>query len=253
MDGRLTEQQFLASYDESQFPHPFVTTDIVVFTMTETDSLALLLIKRNEHPFQNQWALPGGFLQAGKESADMAAIRTLEEKTGMTDVFLKQLYTFSSPDRDPRTHVISIAYTALVPKAGLTLNSRNTTWDARIFKVTEVNGKLQFQSDLYMISEEDLAFDHSQIIRTALIRLRNRIQYEPDAFELLRNKRKFTIYELKRIFEVILNKELDTSNFRKMLFRNYVEPGLVKQTNVRTKERGRKAASVYEFLSERMG
>lgn len=243
-----TEKQFLETYDASVYPRPSVTTDIVIFTITDTGKLGILLIRRGGHPFKDKWALPGGFLNAGRESADETALRELREETGVSNAFLKQLYTFSRPDRDPRTHVISIAYTALVPMGSLRIKAGDDASDARLFTVERIDGKLSFTSDLFSISEDDLSFDHAEIIRIALIRLQNRLTYEPDAFELLADKKRFTIYELKRIFEVILGKHLDTPNFRKLFQRNYVDSGMVRKTGAVKKSSGHRPAALYEWI-----
>ena len=108
-----SEQQYLQNYDPSQFEHPSVTVDILIFTVTDK-KLHLLLIRRNTHPFLGKWAIPGGFLRID-ESADEAAARRIREEAGVKDVHLEQLYTFSAVNRDPRTRVISIAYLATVP------------------------------------------------------------------------------------------------------------------------------------------
>lgn len=246
-----TEEQFLKDYDASQYARPSVTVDMVIFTITETGSLALLLIRRGAHPYKDCWALPGGFLNAGVESAEEAAVRELREETGVEHAYLRQLYTFSNPGRDPRTHVISIAYTALVPKTNLRICAGDDAKDARLFTIIEDGGLLRFHSDLYSISEEDLAFDHREMIQTAIQRLRNRISYELDAFALLADTKAFTIFELKQIFEIILSKSLDTSNFRKLFLKNYVGPGIVQKTGEYRTVRGRKPAALFKLITER--
>ena len=95
------------------YPHPAVTTDIVVFTIRH-EALKALLIKRAEDPYMGSWALPGGFVGIA-EGLNEAAERELSEETGVTGVFLEQLYTFGRPDRDPRERVITVAYYALIP------------------------------------------------------------------------------------------------------------------------------------------
>lgn len=235
------EAKFLKEYDASKYERPSVTADMVIFTLDEDDDLNILLIKRGGYPYKDRWAIPGGFLDVGKESLDDAAARELKEETNVEGVFLNQLYTFGDPNRDPRTTVVTVAYTALVPKQALTISAGDDAKDARLFKVKfDVNGMV-FMSDDLTIIEDDLAFDHNDIIRMAITRLRNRIDYEDDAFNLLKDMSSFTISELKKIYEVIKNKSLDLPNFRKRFLRDYVSTGRVIDTNQTTSSKNRPA------------
>ena len=235
------EAEFLKNYDVSKYERPSVTADIVIFTIDEDDELNILLIRRGGYPYKGFWAIPGGFLDVGKESLDDAAVRELKEETNVDYAFLNQLYTFSSPDRDPRTTVISVAYTALVAKDSLNIKAGDDASDAGLFKITyDVNG-LVFRNDNMVLTEDDLAFDHNKIIRTAILRLRNRIDYEPDAFNLLKDPKSFTISELKKIYETIKNKSLDLPNFRKSFLREYVATGKVTELEQTRNTKGRDA------------
>ena len=243
------EIDFLKTYDASEYERPSVTADIVVLTLDSSDELSILLIKRGEYPFKGCWAIPGGFLQAGKESIDEAAARELKSETNIDNVYLKQLYTFGNPGRDPRTTVISVAYTALVPKHMLDIKAGDDAQDARLFKIKyDVNG-IVFTNDGLTITQSDLAFDHNEIIRMAITRLRNRIDYEDDAFSLLKNKNEFTISELKRIHETIKNRSLDLPNFRKTFLRDYVSSGKVKDLGKTVVSKG-KPARLYTLIEE---
>ena len=243
------EIDFLKTYDASEYERPSVTADIVVLTLDSSDELSILLIKRGEYPFKGCWAIPGGFLQAGKESIDEAAARELKSETNIDNVYLKQLYTFGNPGRDPRTTVISVAYTALVPKHMLDIKAGDDAQDARLFKIKyDVNG-IVFTNDGLTITESDLAFDHNEIIRMAITRLRNRIDYEDDAFSLLKNKNEFTISELKRIHETIKHRSLDLPNFRKTFLRDYVSSGKVKDLGKTVVSKG-KPARLYTLIEE---
>lgn len=241
------EREFLESYDASKYERPSVTADIVIFTLDEEDKLNILLIKRNGFPYRGCWAIPGGFLNVGKESIDEAAARELKEETNVDGVFLKQLYTFGDVDRDPRTTVVSVAYTALVPKHSLDIKAGDDAQDAKLFRIKyELNG-IAFINGKIGLAEKELAFDHAQIIKTAISRLRNRIDYEDDAFNLLKNKEEFTISELKKIYETIKNEKLNLPNFRKAFLRNYVETGKVQDLGRNTATRGR-SARLYRYL-----
>ncbi len=119
----LTEEEFLAAYQPGDYVRPSVATDMVIFTITEQEeknyrklsekNLSVLLIERGIHPYLNCWALPGGFI-CPNETAEQAARRELQEETGLSHVYMEQLYTFTDPKRDPRTWVMSCSYMALI-------------------------------------------------------------------------------------------------------------------------------------------
>ncbi|MBO4515272.1 MAG: NUDIX hydrolase [Lachnospiraceae bacterium] len=242
------ERKFLESYDPDRYAKPSVTADVVTLTLNEADELCLLLIRRGGFPYKGKWALPGGFMETDLESVTQAAKRELFEETGVKDASLRQLYTFSDPDRDPRMHVVSVAYTALIPKGSLKVRAGDDAWEADIFRIAyDVDG-MTFQSDRTQVREEDLAFDHARIIRMAIKRLRSRIKYEPDAFWLLKNKKEFAISELKAIHETILNEKLDLANFRKAFLRDYVDTGRVRPLN--KKSNSKRPAMLYDMTEE---
>ena len=241
------EKEFLEQYDVTKFERPSVTADIVIFTLDSSDELNILLIKRGGFPYKDCWAIPGGFLEAGKESIDEAAARELRTETNIDNVYLKQLYTFGDPGRDPRTTVLSVAYTALVPKHKLNIKAGDDAKEAKLFTIKyDVNGII-FTNENKVIFESDLAFDHAEIIKMAITRLRNRIDYEDDAFNLLKDKNEFTISELKRIHETIKNKSLDLPNFRKSFLRDYVATGKVIDLNKTLISKG-KPARLYKYI-----
>jgi 8-oxo-dGTP diphosphatase len=179
-----------------QYPRAALTVDCVVFGFDEGE-LKVLLIERGLEPFKGQWALPGGFVRV-EETLDDAARRELEEEAGIKDVFLEQLYTFGAVDRDPRERVVSVAYYALVKLAAFTTKAATDASDAQWFPVSKV---------------PKLAFDHADILATALARLKGKVRYEPIGFELLPPK--FTLSALQHLYEAVLGTELDKRNFRK--------------------------------------
>ena len=244
------EEAYLKAYNPDAYKKPAVTADIVTLTVDEENDLSVLLIRRGGFPYKDKWALPGGFLNVDEESVTETARRELLEETGVSDMLLRQLYTFGEPERDPRMHVISVAYTALVPKSRLDFQAGDDASDARLFKIQyDVDG-LTFRSGSLFITQEQLAFDHAKIIRLAIKRLRNRIDYEPDAFYLLEDRKKFTIYELKKIYESIKNEKLDTANFRKSFLRDYVSRERVRDLNEKREGNGAKPASLYAYTEE---
>ena len=117
----LTEQEFLNSYNPEKYEHPSVTVDTLIFTVDKSGEdyhLQILLVRREDHPFLHKWAVPGGFVGM-KESVEQAAVRKLEEETGLRDTYLEQLYTWGDVERDPRTRIISVSYIALIPREAL--------------------------------------------------------------------------------------------------------------------------------------
>jgi 8-oxo-dGTP diphosphatase len=131
----MTEEEFLKAYDPSKYERPSVTVDIILF-----DGTKVLLIKRGGHPFIGMRALPGGFVEP-HESAEQAALRELFEETGTTDVALKQLGSFSDPDRDPRTRIITIAFTAQFLNGSKNVKAGDDAEAADWFDVTVIPEK----------------------------------------------------------------------------------------------------------------
>ncbi len=179
--------------------HPAISVDLVVLTILD-DVLHVLLVKRRNAPFAGCWSLPGGRVHI-QESLEDAARRALSEKTGISHIFLEQLYTFGEPDRDPRQRIITVAYYALIPVDTTTvLRAGHAEQDIAWTPVPEL---------------ECLAFDHERIIETTLQRLRNKLDYTPVGLELLPEE--FTLSELQRVYEIILGKAIDKRNFRKKI------------------------------------
>ncbi len=179
-------------------PRPALTVDCVVFGLDE-DELRLLLVERAEEPFAGRWALPGGFVNLAENLED-AARRELEEETGITRLYLEQLYTFGDAHRDPRERVVTVAYYALVKLSDHQVRAATDARSAAWFAVSDL---------------PDLAFDHDQIVQVALARLKGKVRYEPIGFELL--PKKFTLSQLQRLYETVLERELDKRNFRKKI------------------------------------
>ncbi len=207
------EKEFLESYDPSIYDRPSVAVDILPF-MQESGKLKIVMVKRGEPPFKDAWALPGGFIRMD-ESADDAARRELEEETGMKASKIEQLYTFSDPGRDPRMRVLSVAYLCIVPEGPVPLAAGTDASEAEVFIVTNRN-PLELTSTVgTVILEDNLAFDHAEIIRTALARMEGKAWYTDIAFAFLRDRESFTYKELMYAFEAVLGKTPVPSNFRR--------------------------------------
>ncbi len=181
-----------------RYPRPALTVDCVVFGLDEQD-LKVLLIQRGVDPYAGQWALPGGFVQVD-ETLDDAALRELEEETGLRIRFLEQLYTFGAVARDPRERVVTVAYYALVRLDEYPIRAASDARDTAWFPVSR---------------PPQLVFDHRQILQAAHERLRGKVRYQPIGFELL--PQQFTLRQLQHLYETILGRELDKRNFRKKL------------------------------------
>ena len=205
-----------------RYPHPAVTTDIVIFTIRQ-DELKVLLIKRALPPHKNEWALPGGFIKL-EESLEEGARRELEEETGVTGVFLEQLYTFGEPQRDPRERVITVAYYALVPSDKFEVRAGSDAEGVSWFGMQEL---------------PYLAFDHREILKMAHERLRAKLDYSTIAFQFM--PKDFTLSELQHVYEVILREKIDKRNFRKRI----LSLNLIKETGKDKREGAHRPAKLY--------
>lgn len=209
--------------------HPAVTVDIILFTF-QNDQLKTLLIQRKNEPYQGGWALPGGFVRIEEDLQD-AALRELAEETNVTDVYLEQLYTFGQPGRDPRARVVTVAYFTLLSAdevATKQVRGGDDAGDARWWNI-------------YHLPE--LAFDHERILDYAITRLRWKLEWTALGFLLLPEE--FTLSELQRVYEVVLNEKLDKRNFRRKMLSSDV---LEETGNLR--EGDHRPARLYQFTAK---
>ncbi|WP_407870462.1 NUDIX hydrolase [Paenibacillus sp. P36] len=283
----LTEREFLQKYDASIYERPSVTVDMLIFTVFDKDqdnyrklpekSLQLLLIKRGEHPYLGQWALPGGFVSV-RESIEEAAQRELKSEANIENLYMEQLFTWGDVGRDPRTRVISSSYMALVDRTSLDVKAGDDAEDARWFEVKHqvfqekktiledgyeferiIKITLNHEAELLaatvkittmitgrtrrisreIVESQGLAFDHAKIIEYAVERLRNKIEYTDIAFHLMPPL--FTLSELQQVYEVILGKELLAAAFRRKI------APMVTETNEFTKDAGHRPSKLYRF------
>jgi 8-oxo-dGTP diphosphatase len=193
------------------FPRPLTTVDVVIFAVSD-DALRVLLVQRpagENEPFSNFWALPGGFVDIERDrDLEACAIRKLKQKTGMVSPYLEQLGSWGSADRDPRGWSATHAYFALMPAvpAGGTLAA-----DAQWFPVSAGRVKPR------------LAFDHGDILEAAIQRLRSKVEYTSLPAYLM--PAEFTLPDLQRVYEIVLDRALEKSAFRtRMLAADLIEP-----------------------------
>lgn len=206
------------------YARPAVTVDCVVFGLDDAD-LKVLLIERDREPFAGRWALPGGFVEPD-ETLEQAALRELAEETGVSRVYLEQLYSFGDPGRDPRDRVITVAYYALVRRLD---HAPRAASDARAvgwFPASRC---------------PPLAFDHREIVAMARQRLQAKVRWQPVGFELL--PRKFTLSQIQRVYEAVLERPLDKRNFRKKL----LGTGVLSELQEVQRDVAHRAARLYQF------
>jgi 8-oxo-dGTP diphosphatase len=213
-----------ASHDLDQYDRPSITVDVVIFSLAMAQSdLRVLLVQRSREPFLGMWSLPGGFVQI-EESLEGAAARQLAAKTGLESVYIEQLFTFGSPERDPRRHVITVAYSALVPYS--------------IIEEPAPDAPLQWFS---VYDRPKLAFDHADIVDYALQRLRYKLEYTAVGFELLPNE--FTLSSLQQAYEIVLAEKLDKRNFR----RKILSADIIQETGKKSRSGEGRPAKLYRY------
>ena len=262
------EDEFLKNYDENDYKRPSVTNDIIIFTTADMEEdnlrkvpkrgMQVILIKRDDYPYIDKWALPGGFVGI-EESLEAGAKSKLKEKTGIDNVYTEQLYTFGDVGRDKRTRVISVGNIALVEKNSIRLKEvdlqKKSGWfwidktlissekyeeyienkhllslksiDETIimnYEVTEKIGRDIFRKKettyrLLNSATDELAFDHYKILDYGIDRLRNKVEYTSIAFNLL--PRVFTVKELQNVYEAIMGREI--LNFRRKMGEMIIE------------------------------
>lgn len=204
-----------------------VAVDCIIFGFDD-DGLKLLIIKRKFAPQEGHWSLMGGFVGPG-ENLDDAAKRVLYDLTGLSNIYLEQLYSYGEVDRDSAGRVISVAYYALI---------RADNYDVEL---GEKHGAKWVNFD----HQPELIFDHNQMVIKALARLRRRVSNQPIGFELLPEK--FTLPQLQKLYEAIFQQELDKRNFR----RRILSMDLLIKLEEKDKASSKKGAFRYKFDKKR--
>ena len=207
---------------------PGITVDITVFTIKD-GALHVLLIERASPPYKKHLALPGGFLFF-HETAEGAARRILKDKAGVKNIYLEQLYSFDSVDRDPRGRIISISFFALVAEDAVEVTEGRTTESPRWHRVSALS---------------KLAFDHARIVAYAEKRIASKLEYTNAAYALL--PRFFSLGQLHAMYEAALSKKIDKRNFIK----KFLSLKLIRPTKKILSGLRQRPARLYEFVSRK--
>ena len=258
---------------ETTYDRFALSTDLLIFSVSKGEAktcrtlsdkyFSILLIKRTKEPFKGKWCLPGGFVK-NNETLDMAADRVLVKETNLHNIYKEQLFTFSDLKRDPRERVISTAYMALIDKERITdkLSAEASWFNIHLeekkdtIKVTLENGEEKISYSVKkcledkttnkykyeIISNNDVGFDHPQIIMTGLDRMKNKVQDTDIVFNLMPEY--FTLGELQQIYEVILGKKLLDPAFRRIIADKVVK------TNKTIKTGGHRPSIMFKYKNK---
>ncbi|HET6555810.1 MAG TPA: NUDIX domain-containing protein [Prolixibacteraceae bacterium] len=207
-------------------PRHYVAVDCVILGYQD-EEIKLLLYPRSFEPYKGKWSLLGGFVQEN-ESADEAAARILEQTTGLKQIYQEQVAAFTDPRRDPEARVISLAYYALI----------------RIDLHDEERVKENGAYWVPIRKLPQLIFDHQQMFEKALVKLQQKASYSICGSELLPEK--FTLIQLRKLYEAIFQKEFDPGNFRKKM----LSLGVLERLNDKDASESRKGAFYYKVKSD---
>lgn len=237
----MDETDFLRGYDPNAFQRPSVTVDMVLLGV-RNGKPAVLLLKRDQRPYQGRWALPGGFVGID-ETLDAAAERVLRQKAGIGHAYLEQLYTFGAVDRDPRMRIVSVAYLALLTETAF--DAALQAMPALLPAAIQVPWSGEAGGPVSVVSPENgalaLAFDHADILATAVLRLRGKLDYSDVGFALLPEL--FTLRQLQDVHEAILGTSLNKPAFRRRL----LDKGWLAATGAHEAGTAYRPAELYRF------
>lgn len=203
--------------------HFLLAVDCIIFGFDGKD-VKLLLIQRGFEPEKNKWSLMGGFLEES-ENLDEAANRILKKLTGLENIYLEQLYSFSNLDRDPEERTVSVSYFALID-----------------IKRYEKQISHDYHAEWFLVNERPkLIFDHDEMVRLAQKQLRYKAAIQPLVFELLPEH--FTISQLQNLYEGVYETTFDKRNF----IRKLMSTGLLIKLAEKDKSGSRKGAFLYRL------
>ena len=177
---------------------PKVAVDTVLFAI-DAQQVKCYLVRLRWGPAAGKWAFPGGLVREG-EMLDAAARRELRQSTGLNDPYVEQLFSFGDPNRDPKSHVVSVAYMALIDRASAVHACSQKYANGQWFGVAML---------------PDLAYDHAEIAEYAVRRLKSKLEYTNIACNLLPPT--FTFAQLEELYGIVLGRALDRRNFRRRI------------------------------------
>jgi len=247
MDLYKSEEEFLKNYDSSIFEKLSMTADILILSVSSKDSnnyrktdkkmMSVLLVKRDDYPYKGMWCLPGGFLDPKTETLEECAKRVLKRETNLEDIYLEQLFTFDSVNRDPRMRIVSTAYVALIDKDELKQEVKNASWfditlmeekDGVIFLVLDngeetislqvnkvLRNKITDRYDYISRSNNMIAFDHDIVIVSGIEKIKEKVNSSDIVFNMMPEY--FTLGDLQQVYEVLLGKKLLDCPFRRII------------------------------------
>ena len=242
-----SEEEFLKNYDSSIFEKLSMTADILILSVSSKDSnnyrktdkkmMSVLLVKRDDYPYKDKWCLPGGFLDPKKETLEECAKRVLKRETNLEDIYLEQLFTFDSVNRDPRMRIVSTAYVALIDKNELKQDVKNALWfditlmeekDGVVFLVLDngeetislqvnkiLRNKITDRYDYVSKSNSMIAFDHDIVIVSGIEKIKEKVNSSDIVFNMMPEY--FTLGDLQQVYEVLLGKKLLDAPFRRII------------------------------------
>lgn len=268
-----SEEEFLNSYNPDKFDRLSMTADILVISVSNKEKtntrgndnkvMSILLVKREGYPFKDRYCLPGGFLNPKDETLEECAKRVLKSETNLEDIYLEQLYTFDSINRDPRMRVVSTSFVSLIDKNKITnMINKNASWfdiesiteKDNIVSIKLNNGTCSFElkirqelrdktTDRYKyigLDNKLIAFDHDIVILTGLNRIRNKLSYTDIVFNMMPEY--FTLKELQQVYEIILGKKLLDPAFRRMIMDKVVKTDLM-ESGI-----GHRPSALYKYI-----
>ena len=207
-----------------------VAVDCIIFGFID-DRIKLLVFEREVEPFAGQWSLPGSFVKKD-ENISTAASRILHELSNLDNIFMEQLHSFGDVGRDSGDRVISVAYWSLI-KPDTDLSSRKLRIDGHVTRWMDIDPLPK------------LVLDHTEMVKLALKKLKERTRFKPIGLELLPEE--FTLPQLLKVYDAILQKPLDDRNFRKKILKSR----LLIRLDKKDKSNSRKGAYLYKFDYEK--